>query len=123
MIKILQGLLGMESGDRPAKNLKPAGTFKRPSGSGDFRAAEIEPGLLCCAAVKQVMGRSYLLREAPRLPLQGCSAPIDCSCKFRKHADRRNGDRRLFGTGETDRWFVASESRRRATRRSAVSGV
>jgi hypothetical protein len=66
------------------------------------------------------MGKSYLLREAPRLPLQGCSAPIDCSCKFRKHADRRNGDRRLFGTGETDRWFVGFENRRRASRRSAV---
>jgi hypothetical protein len=116
MIKVLKVLLGKISRDQPA-NLQPMATRKRQHSSGDFRAVEIAPSLMCCAIAMQVRGKSYLLRDAPRLPLRGCTMPIQCSCKFRKNADRRDGDRRVFGTTETNRWFAGVDGRKRASRR------
>jgi hypothetical protein len=119
MIKVLKGLLGKISRERPAKNPTSIARPKGPNGSGDFRAVEIAPSITCCAAAMQATGRSYLMREAPRLPLRGCTMPINCSCKFRKNADRRDSDRRLFGATETNRWFGGLDSRKRGGRRSA----
>jgi hypothetical protein len=65
-------------------------------------------------------GKTYLLCEAPRLPLQACTTPANCPCKFRKKVDRREeGDRRLFGETETTRWFAGSENRKHRSRRSS----
>jgi hypothetical protein len=119
MIKELKGLLGKIWRVDPAKNLKPIARPKRSNSTGDFRAVEIAPSIMCCTAAMQVTGRSYLLREAPRLPLMGCTMPTTCSCKFRKNADRRDSDRRLFGATETNRWFVGVDGRKRGGRRSA----
>ena len=118
MIEVLKGLLGKMSGKQTAKKNTPVDRPKRRNSSEDFRAVEIAPSIQCCAAAMQVSGRSYLQREAPRLPLYGCTMPTNCSCKFRKNADRRDSDRRLFGTTETNRWFVGVESRKREGRRS-----
>jgi hypothetical protein len=64
-------------------------------------------------------GRPYLLREAPRLPLESCTMPTNCSCKFRKNADRREKiDRRLCGSAEINRWFAGPDNRKRGCRRS-----
>ena len=91
----------------------------KPSNTGgDFRAVSIAPSIMCCPAAMHATGRLYLLREAPRLPLEACTMPTNCSCKFRKNADRRDSDRRLFGATETNRWFAGLESRRRGGRRS-----
>ena len=117
MMKILKGLLGRISSEQPANAPKSIAKPKRPNGTGDFRAVEIAPCLICCPAAMQVAGRSYLLFEAPRLPLQGCTTPTNCSCRFRKHADRRGNDRRLFGAAETNRWFVGTEGRKPGARR------
>lgn len=119
MIKILKGLLGRISREHAAKNLTPIAKLKGPNSSGDFRAVEIAPSITCCAAAMQATGKSYLLREAPRLPLRGCTMPINCSCKFRKNADRRDGDRRRFGATEMNRLFAGFDSRRGIGRRSA----
>jgi hypothetical protein len=111
-------LLGKISREHNPK--KPSSTAaKRPNGNGDFRAVEIAPSIKCCAAAMQATGKPYLLREAPRLPLRGCTMPTKCSCRFRKNADRREGDRRLFGASEADRWFEGTDSRKRGSRRSA----
>jgi hypothetical protein len=115
MIKVLEALLGKISRERPATKSKSMAA-KRPN--GDFRAVEIAPSIMCCAAAVQVAGKSFLLREAPRLPLYGCTMPTNCSCGFRKYADRRDSDRRSFGTTETNRWFGGFDSRKRG-RRSA----
>jgi hypothetical protein len=119
MIEVLKGLLGKISHKQRANTPKPIVRPKLPNSSGDFRAVEIEPSVNCCAAAKQARGRPYLLRGAPRLPLYGCTMPTKCSCRFRKNADRRDGDRRLFGATETNRWFVGPDSRNRGGRRSA----
>jgi hypothetical protein len=118
MIKVLEGLLAKISREHPAKKPTPIASPKRSNTTGDFRAVSIAPSLMCCAAATQATGRSYLLREAPRLPLEACTMSTNCACKFRKNADRRDSDRRLFGTTETNRWFAGLESRRRGGRRS-----
>lgn len=119
MIKVLRGLLGKISREHPAKNPKSRAHLKRPNGAGDFRAVKIAPSVMCCTAAMQVTEKSYLLREAPRLPLMGCTMPTTCSCKFRKHADRRDSDRRLFGGTDTNRWFAGANARLCGGRRSA----
>jgi hypothetical protein len=119
MIKVLKGLLGKITREHPANAPKPIAKLKRANSTGDFRAVEIAPSIMCCPAATQAAGKSYLLREAPRLPLRGCTMPLYCSCKFRKKLDRRDSDRRLFGATETNRWFAGRESRKSGGRRSA----
>ena len=118
MIELLKGLLWI-SRAHPAKKLTPIVKLKQPNSAGDFRAVEIAPSVMCCSAAMQVTGRAYLLREAPRLPLMGCTMPMTCACRFRKNADRRDSDRRLFGAAETNRWFVGVENRKYGGRRSS----
>lgn len=110
MFKALKALLG-----KPA----PKGPAKPASAGQDYRAVSVVRGVKCCAAAKDVADRNFLLRDGPRLPLANCTMPASCSCKFKKAADRRDGDRRIFGTSETGRWFAGPEHRKRAGRRSA----
>jgi hypothetical protein len=119
MIKVLERLLAKILREHHANKLTPVAKCKRADSSGDFRAVELAPSTMCCASAKRVTGRSYLLREAPRLPLYGCTMPTVCSCRFLKNADRRDSDRRLFGATEANRWFVGLENRKRGGRRSA----
>ena len=119
MIRVLKGLLGRFSRERPGKRPTAIQGPKRLKSTGNFRAVEIAPSLICCTAATQVTGRLFLSREAPRLPLVGCTMPTSCACKFRKNADRRDSDRRLFGATETNRWFAGVDSRKSAGRRSA----
>jgi hypothetical protein len=118
MIKVLKDLLGKISPERPAKKTTSIPRPKRSNTSGDFRAVSIAPSIMCCSAAMHATERTYLLRDAPRLPLAACTMPRNCSCKYRKNADRRESDRRLFGATETNRWFAGLESRRRGVRRS-----
>jgi hypothetical protein len=118
MIKVLRALLGKTPREQPAKKPAPIARPKASSAGGDYRAVSLTPGLGCCVAAKHAAGRCYLMREAPRLPLADCRMPTNCSCKFRKAADRRDGDRRLFGGTADNHWYVAAEKRKRGGRRS-----
>lgn len=119
MIKVLQGLLGKITRELAATKPTPTERPKRPNIAADFRAVEIAPSIMCCAEAVRATGRPYLMREAPRLPLYGCTMPTNCACKFRKNPDRRDSDRRLFGGTETNRWFAGVDSRTCRGRRSA----
>jgi hypothetical protein len=118
MIQILKSLLGESSRAYPAK--KPATSAKpKPSRAApDYRAVSLAPDSACQAVAKDVVGQRYLLREAPRLPLPACATPATCSCRYRKHADRRDNDRRLLGATECTRWYSGTERRGRSARRS-----
>jgi hypothetical protein len=118
MIKVLEALLNKISSKHPGTKPAPSARPKRSSSAGNFHAVSIAPSLICCPAAMQAAERPYLSREAPRLPLQACTMPKNCSCKFRKNSDRRGSDRRLFGTTETSRWFVGSDNRKRGCRRA-----
>jgi hypothetical protein len=118
MIKVLEGLFGRNPREPPAK--KTAAKPKQACGAADFRAVSIAPSIMSCPAAMHATGRTYLLHEAPRLPLKACATPASCQCKFRKKVDRREeGDRRLFGATETTRWFAGSDNRKRGARRSS----
>jgi hypothetical protein len=119
MIKALEILFGKISRKHAANKPAPIAKPKRPNSSGDFRAVEIAPSVLCCAAAMRATGKPYLMREAPRMPLYGCTMPTKCTCKFLKNADRRDTDRRLFGATETNRWFAGVDVRTLRGRRSA----
>jgi hypothetical protein len=118
MIKVLKELLGKISPGHPAKKTTSIPRPKLSKSGGDFRAVSIAPSIMCCSAAMHATERTYLLRDAPRLPLAACTMPKNCSCKYRKNADRRESDRRLFGATETNRWFAGSDNRKRGCRRS-----
>jgi hypothetical protein len=120
MINVLRVLLGKAPREHAAKKPAPSANTKRSNTGGEFRAVSLAPSIRCCAAAKHATGRRVLLREAPRLPLDACTMPTNCSCKFRKDADRRDSDRRLLGATETNRWFGGAESRMRGSRRSTA---
>lgn len=84
----------------------------------DYRAVLIAPGVDCCLAANFSSGERYLLRDAPRLPLAGCTKPAECSCKYNKVHDRRDAERRQMGIWETSRWFAGTEKRTGRNRRS-----
>lgn len=67
---------------------------------GDYHAVSIKPGSYACSAVNEIAGQRFLAREAPELPLPGCTA-TNCGCHFVHYPDRRAGkDRRSpFGAG------------------------
>jgi hypothetical protein len=120
MIQLLKSLFGEGARENPAKNRAPqarARSGHTTHAGVDYRAVSLAPSLECYAAAKNCPGTRYLLRDAPRLPLANCATPANCTCKFRKHADRRDGDRRLLGEIETNRWYAGAERRLRGGRR------
>ena len=69
----------------------------------------------CCAAVKAVGGQRFLAASAPTLPLPTCTLSNQCRCKFQKHDDRREDERRWVGMMST--WYGGPEKRRPRARR------
>jgi hypothetical protein len=119
MLQLLQSLLNAKTHDGPVRK-PPSRVLPVPADhAGDFRAVSLAPSLDCCAATKDMKSRRHLWREAPRLPLPGCAMRSNCSCKFIKHTDRRDGDRRLFGGNVNSQWFAGSERRNHRGRRTA----
>jgi hypothetical protein len=118
MIQLLKSLFGDHARESARKRTAQKPRLRPAHAGADYRAVSLAPSLECYAAAKNSPGKRYLLREAPRLPLANCATPASCSCKFRKHADRRDGDRRLLGEVETSRWYGGTERRTRAGRRS-----
>ncbi len=49
-----------------------------------------------CEAVRRLAGKRFLLKEAPSLPLHGCTAE-HCRCGYVHHPDRRSGEERRSG--------------------------
>lgn len=83
--------LGLESPVAPSRQV-PQEAARPPS---PWHAVAIQPGPKRCEAAHGLLGRRFLSREAPKLPLAGCDE-AECSCRYRHHADRRL-DRVQFG--------------------------
>jgi hypothetical protein len=54
-----------------------------------WRAVSVEAGEAPCAPVRALLGKRFLVAQAPRLPLLECPWADDCDCQFRHHDDRR----------------------------------
>ena len=106
---LLEGLLARFSGRKEP----PAATAPlRP-----FQAISIYRGLICCDMARKFSEHRFLARDAPSLPLAGCSMPQKCHCKYIKHRDRRAESRRLMDFGLAARLFDGRERRKRSGRR------
>jgi len=65
----------------------------KPAGSR-WNAVSILSSSGSCEAAKALKGQRFLSAQAPRLPLAGCTRAAQCTCVYRKFADRRAGPRR-----------------------------
>jgi hypothetical protein len=119
MIQILKSLLNAKTSEIPARKPASKAASKPPDNGSDFRAVSLVPSLECCGTSRDAASRRYLWREAPRLPLSGCAMGSSCSCKFIKHTDRRDSDRRLLGEKSTNQWYLGCERRKHHGRRAA----
>jgi hypothetical protein len=83
-----------------------------------FQAISVHHGVVCCRAAKEASGVRVLTRNAPPLPLAGCTMPGSCKCQYIKHGDRRGEARRMVDFGIKQQLFAAKEQRFRRGRRS-----
>lgn len=82
-----------------------------------FQAISIYRGVICCDMARKFSEHRFLARDAPPLPLVGCSMREKCQCKYIKHKDRRGEPRRLIDFGVASRLFDGRERRARGGRR------
>lgn len=90
---------------------KPSRYFDKP-----YHAVAIHPqGETACPYAEGLRRKRFLAREAPLLPLSGCSVER-CKCKYRHYADRRSGvDRRSD-------FFIPSAGKGISSERRSTSG-
>jgi hypothetical protein len=114
---------------KPAKTSLLEGLLSRfsnrkepPAATGPlrpFQAISIYRGLVCCEMARRFSEHRFLVRDAPQLPLSGCTMRKTCQCKYIKHKDRRSEPRRLIDFGVASRMFDGKERRtRRSGRRT-----
>ena len=84
-----------------------------------FQAISIYRGVVACGMAKKFGEHRFLVRDAPPLPLSGCTMRESCQCKYIKHKDRRTDPRRLIDFGVAARLFDGKERRQRGGRRSS----
>jgi hypothetical protein len=113
----LRALLDRRDTDTPATVAKsPPIARNKAIPANPYRSVSVVPGSKCCAAVKALAQRKFLVQGAPLLPLPDCTMSAQCKCSFRKHDERRDQDRRLGG--ELGKWYGGTEKRRSRGRRS-----
>jgi hypothetical protein len=95
------------------KEPPPASAPLRP-----FQAISIYRGLIACDTAKRFSEHRFLARDAPPLPLTGCTMSKTCQCRYIKHKDRRSEPRRLIDFGVATRLFDGKERRALNRRRS-----
>ena len=84
-----------------------------------WHAVSVKPGEGACSAAVSGKNRRWLSREAPLLPLPGCTRPDTCKCTYNHHDDRRAGSRRAEGLDAfTQPPRVVNERRNRRSRRA-----
>lgn len=84
-----------------------------------WHAVSVRPGPSACGAAMSGKDKRWLSREAPTLPLPGCSRPDRCLCRYLHHDDRRVGGRRAEDLDAFARPpKIANERRTRRDRRA-----
>lgn len=73
-----------------------AGTVAHIHVTNPWHAVGISTGPSCCQAAVALRQTRFLSSQAPTLPLQGCSQPKSCVCKYKHFSDRRSGPRRAI---------------------------
>ena len=84
-----------------------------------WHAVSVKPGPGACSVADDGRDRRWLSREAPMLPLPGCTRPERCRCTYQHHEDRRSSSRRAEDTDAFARpGKVLNERRTRKSRRA-----
>ena len=83
-----------------------------------FAGAEIVPQLdSCCDAARAIMGKRFLAKAMPLIPLRDCDAK-QCTCAYRRFRDRRTTVRRSADLGYgLSSGFAARRTERRSPTR------
>lgn len=109
---LLQQLFSRFRARRAAKAVPPQSA--RP-----FQAISVFRGVNACALAKRLSEQRFLAKDAPSLPLSGCTMPAACECVYLKHRDRRAAQRRVMDFTASQRVYTGKERRflkgRRAT--------
>lgn len=83
----------------------------------EFGGVALRPALESCEAAKQLAGRRLLMKDAPALPLEGCTER--CRCAYKRFTDRRHELRRATDCGIAPPIiFDAQERRKNLNRRN-----
>jgi len=111
---VLERLLSRLRGREPA----PPPAIRPPS--RPFQAISIYRGVDACEHARMASDRRFLSKDAPKLPLTGCTMSEECECRYVKHGDRRADPRRLvdFGASPDLTLFEGRERRRSNGRRA-----
>jgi hypothetical protein len=95
----LGGLLGSKADKRGNTNKNAHYHITNP-----YHAVSIVPGAMCCSAARDLRSQRFLSREAPPLPLAGCTVS-PCRCSYKHFDDRRMKSRRSIDRmGQTAPW-------------------
>lgn len=98
---------------------RPSPSRRLSTSAGEqFASVEIRRSSGACAASRKLEGQRFLAKQAPALPLVGCTK-TRCDCAFTKLSDRRTDDRRWGHEGLGAAMFVDAERRNKAGRRDA----
>jgi hypothetical protein len=84
-----------------------------------FQAISIYRGTTACPTAKRFSEHRFLAKDAPQLPLVGCTMASTCQCRYLKHKDRRSDRRRLLDFSASSRNFLGQDRRQRIGRRSS----
>jgi hypothetical protein len=76
-----------------------------------FQAISIYRGTLACPMAHRFSEHRFLAKDAPPLPLSGCTMRESCECRYLKHKDRRGTPRRLIDFTSNPRVFSGHERR------------
>ena len=79
-----------------------------------FPAISIYRGMKSCEMAKRFSEHRFLAKDAPTLPMSGCTMPKMCTCRYLKHKDRRTERRRFIEFGTAMRNYLGQDRRTRA---------
>jgi hypothetical protein len=88
----LRSALGGLLGGKPAPPTKGV-TSTHYHITNPYHAVSIVPGPTCCGAARSLKLQRFFSKEAPSLPLAGCTVS-PCRCSYKHHDDRRMKARR-----------------------------
>jgi len=96
------------------------GSQDKPKADRRWHAVSVKPGPRACDAANTARESRWLSREAPMLPLPGCTHPDHCHCTYSHHDDRRVGSRRAEEIDAFARPPKVVNERRRGRNRRAT---
>jgi len=105
MNSVLKRAKGMLVSAGPSKTEPPP--KRKPN---QYHAVSVVAGPQACAVARALADKRFISREAPPLPLAGCTQE-HCDCRYAHHEDRRKGPRRASEMGVAVDGYVGRDKR------------